>query len=346
MEQADRNQLNEAVNQAFLRYLDTWLRKRDAAALHDLNGPLVHGFGTGANESVYDPDEAREVIERDISQVPEPFEYAVRTAKVTPLCTDVALVAADIGIRNTILAQGQELALDHLRLTLVFRYIDGAWRLEHLHGSFPATEPDGEEAWPLQALEDRAAVLQRKVWERYRAQEAARQCEEGQASTDALTGLPNRERMDELLHREVAGLNGQSGALAVILIDIDHLNLVNEGLGQEAGDRVLADVANILRDRIRVTDALARWGGGAFLSACPMTDGLEAEYLARALRRAVAETDFGLGFPLTASFGVTALQAGDTVPGLIRRAERGLRQAKEAGRDTVQVVCREEIVPG
>lgn len=91
-----------------------------------------------------------------------------------------------------------------------------------------------------------------------------------------------------------------------------------------------------------------RWrgGAGAFLSACPMTDGLEAEYLARALRRAVAETDFGLGFPLTASFGVTALQAGDTVPGLIRRAERGLRQAKEAGRDTVQVVCREEIVPG
>lgn len=316
-------QQKEAVHQAFRTYLDTWLGRRDAAAVHALNGPLLHGFGTGADESVYDPAGARATIEQDIRQVPEPFQYTVHSAKVTPLCHDVALV------------------LDHLRLTLVFRYLDGAWLLEHLHSSFPAIDPGGEPARPLQRLEDRAVDLQRLVWERSREQEAARQCQEQDGCLDDLTGLIKPGRMRDVLQREVARRGAEAGALAVILLDIDHLKAVNEAHGFEAGDRVLSGIADVLRSRVRITDALARWGGGAFLLACPMTDGREAEYLGRALRRAVSERDFDLGFPLTASVGVTAAQAGDTVQALVQRAERALQQAKQVGGNVVQMACPE-----
>ena len=163
-----------------------------------------------------------------------------------------------------------------------------------------------------------------------------REVAERAALTDVLTGLPNRRHASVFLEAAWgAALRGRS--LIVVLFDIDRFKLVNDLCGHAAGDRVLQELADVLRHRTRRMDLSARFGGEEFLSVlsdCSLADGVE---FAEVVRASISSVDFGWG-RVTVSAGVSTAVSGMGSPDvLVATADRALYQAKEGGRN--QVVC-------
>jgi diguanylate cyclase (GGDEF)-like protein len=154
--------------------------------------------------------------------------------------------------------------------------------------------------------------------------------------SDALTGLSNRLRLDQVLDQECARRARSGAAVSVILLDLDHFKSVNDQHGHPAGDRVLVTIGELLKAGSRQTDEVGRWGGEEFLVVCRDTDLAGARALAQKLRQRIAAQDFkGVG-RRTASFGVAQLTDGEDVEGLLARADVALYRAKRTGRDRVE----------
>lgn len=159
------------------------------------------------------------------------------------------------------------------------------------------------------------------------------------ADSDPLTGLFNRGRFQDELDRyiEYASRYNVSGAL--FLIDLDNFKSVNDTLGHAAGDELLKGVAEVMRERLRSTDIVARIGGDEFVVLLPQIDTQESAQVAHDLRTAVSEHETTIeGQPLqtTASIGVVSVVGdGDTSEDLMRKADSAMYSAKQAGRDQV-----------
>jgi diguanylate cyclase (GGDEF)-like protein len=157
------------------------------------------------------------------------------------------------------------------------------------------------------------------------------------ASRDPLTGLPNRRHLTTELEREHALARRGRPAFSVLLLDVDHFKAVNDDRGHQAGDLVLAEIADRLRGRARTSDVVGRWGGEEFLIVAPDTSATGAVSLAEDLRAAVSEAAIeidGKAVTVTASVGVAAWER-ETVEELVARADQALYEAKKAGRDRV-----------
>jgi diguanylate cyclase (GGDEF)-like protein len=170
---------------------------------------------------------------------------------------------------------------------------------------------------------------------------------ESRASTDALTGLPNRRAMNDTLKLMVAQASRTAKPLAAIAFDLDHFKAVNDRYGHEIGDAALSAVGECLRENLRESDFAARIGGEEFLILAPDTDTNGAEVLAEKLRDALLREHVPqLPEPLTASFGIAVIPAhaasGDI---LLRRADRASYLAKERGRNRVEVANSEDSIP-
>lgn len=155
---------------------------------------------------------------------------------------------------------------------------------------------------------------------------------------DSLTGLYNRR----FLHRElavlVAAARRHHRQLAVVLVDVDHFKKINDTLGHLAGDRVLVEVAARLRNRLRESDYLGRFGGEEFLALLPDTDAESAAIVAEALRTSIAATPVpadGATVGVTVSAG-WATWSGQTPEALVAVADEALYRAKGSGRNRVQ----------
>jgi len=159
-----------------------------------------------------------------------------------------------------------------------------------------------------------------------------------QALTDDLTGLANRRGGAQELERTVALATRHGHVLALARVDIDRFKDINDTLGHQAGDRVLAEVARRLTGAVRGGDKLARWGGDEFVAILPDTDRAGALRAAERLRAAVAATPVsveGGEAEVTISVG-WAHWSGDTPDDLLARADRSLYQAKDTGRNAVR----------
>jgi diguanylate cyclase (GGDEF)-like protein len=157
------------------------------------------------------------------------------------------------------------------------------------------------------------------------------------ARTDPLTGTLNRLALDEMakgLFQRAAPPVG-----AVLMIDVDHFKTINDRFGHAGGDRMLAALARGIGRCLREGDVLGRVGGEEFLVLLPGIGIDDALALAERLRMAVARLQVVLeGEPqsATVSIGAAARETSDTEPGtLIRRADRALYVAKNAGRNRV-----------
>jgi diguanylate cyclase (GGDEF)-like protein len=154
--------------------------------------------------------------------------------------------------------------------------------------------------------------------------------------TDRLTGLYNRRKLDEIIDEELALFRRYGSHFAIVMLDIDHFKQVNDTLGHQAGDAVLAELAKLVGERTRQVDVLARYGGEEFVvifRRAPPGSFLAA---AEKLRAAIAEHDFPHVGHLTASFGVAHCREGDDAPTLLARADAALYRAKNAGRNRVE----------
>lgn len=155
---------------------------------------------------------------------------------------------------------------------------------------------------------------------------------------DALTLLPNRQLLDQILTRELNRATRHQLPLSVVMVDLDHFKQLNDALGHLAGDEVLRQVSAILRARLRDYDVVGRYGGEEFLIILPETTASEAEQLMESLRQALEQAAFGGACaPVTASFGVAQNRPGDRPVDLVGRADVALYVAKESGRNCVRV---------
>lgn len=155
------------------------------------------------------------------------------------------------------------------------------------------------------------------------------------ARRDPLTGLYNRRAGEQALELHVEAVQAPGGGFCLIIGDIDHFKSINDRYGHPAGDRVLVNVADILRNRIRVRDIAVRWGGEEFLVLVPDSSLDRAYELAERIRGGVAGLALGEIGPVTMSLGVAELGAGETAAGLILRADKALYRAKRGGRNRV-----------
>jgi diguanylate cyclase (GGDEF)-like protein len=175
------------------------------------------------------------------------------------------------------------------------------------------------------------------IWSRReRMQDLARQ-----ASQDPLTGLKNRRRFEEDLRTELARGHRYGVAGALLMLDLDHFKQVNDTLGHPAGDRVIGEIAAVLRKRTRETDVLARLGGDEFAIVLPNCDLEEAKDVADEIASAIrermrSEEDVP---PVTASIGIALFGTGHRLSyeALLARADAAMYAAKDSGRDAVRI---------
>ncbi len=150
--------------------------------------------------------------------------------------------------------------------------------------------------------------------------------------TDPLTGAYNRRHFMEELQREMKRSDRYPSPFSLIMLDIDHFKEVNDRFGHEAGDRVLKALTTMIRERIRSTDLLARWGGEEFMILLPNTNLDSAIMLADALLKQMRAATFSESGGLTASFGVAIHQPGEGVDEMLTRADDLMFEAKRGGR--------------
>lgn len=157
------------------------------------------------------------------------------------------------------------------------------------------------------------------------------------AITDELTGLPNRRGF----YGEVEKLLRLSGRykhpLVLALFDIDYFKAINDNFGHPVGDEVLKSFAEIISNRIRKTDLLARIGGEEFVLVMPETSSGDALRLLERLRMAVSDHEFIHGKKVTVSIGYTLYSGLEKLEGLMDAADKALYKAKQDGRD--RVIC-------
>ena len=174
------------------------------------------------------------------------------------------------------------------------------------------------------------------IWSRSeRMQELQRQ-----ASQDSLTGLKNRRRFEEDLRAELARSRRYEIPGALLMLDLDHFKQVNDTLGHPAGDRVIAEIAAVLRRRTRETDVLARLGGDEFAIVLPRCDLEEAQSVATEIATAIrehshAEEDVP---PITVSIGIAPFGPDTQMSfeSVLARADAAMYEAKGSGRDAVR----------
>jgi diguanylate cyclase len=160
------------------------------------------------------------------------------------------------------------------------------------------------------------------------------------AQVDELTHLSNRRHVFELLKAEHVRCLRSGEPLSVVLIDLDHFNSVNDRHGHAAGDAVLREFAQALREGLRESDGAGRWGGEEFLLVLPGMPASAAAAFVDRLHASVARRVLDATLPeLRVSFsaGVSECAAGEVVQDAIARADHALYQAKGAGRGRTQV---------
>ncbi len=155
------------------------------------------------------------------------------------------------------------------------------------------------------------------------------------AITDSLTGLLNRHALEHVLPSEDQPAAPRS---AVILLDIDHFKDVNDRHGHQVGDRVLIDLARILRAGVRAEDRVVRYGGEEILLVLPAASMETAHDTAERVRSAVARGVSAEGEAVSISAGVALRRVGETRDELIARADAALYEAKRSGRNRTSVM--------
>lgn len=201
-------------------------------------------------------------------------------------------------------------------------------------------------AWRVQVLQRQQYALMvmtlrsnRQLQDEVEQRRLLQQQLQAQASTDALTGLYNRHEYERLFAHELARSLREQRPLSLAILDLDHFKRVNDTHGHAAGDEVLRRVAQLCRDNFRAVDIVGRLGGEEFVVLLPDTPlelaGEVAQRVLRQLRSTPIAVE-GTQLQVTATLGVTALQAGERqLEGLLQRADQALYAGKAGGRDRV-----------
>jgi diguanylate cyclase (GGDEF)-like protein/hemerythrin-like metal-binding protein len=157
------------------------------------------------------------------------------------------------------------------------------------------------------------------------------------SSTDRLTGAWNRAHFDKTLAVELSRSVRYRQPVSLLLMDIDHFKQVNDTHGHAAGDKVLCELVKVIRNNVRTSDMLFRWGGEEFVILAPSTSYRAAAKLAETLRAKVERHQIDVVGNITISLGVAEHVSGESEINWFRRTDDALYAAKNSGRNRTVV---------
>lgn len=161
-----------------------------------------------------------------------------------------------------------------------------------------------------------------------------------QAITDPLTGLLDRRAITVSLLDAMSQSQRYRTPMCLAMADVDRFQALNDKFGDQTGDRLLADIAGVLSNELRMPDKAARFASDQFLFLFPHTKLVQARKIADRIRLAVQRARLsadGESLKTTMSFGVVEVRPGEDLEQLLGRADRTLQAAKAAGRNQVAV---------
>ncbi|WP_234697185.1 GGDEF domain-containing protein [Nitrosophilus alvini] len=154
---------------------------------------------------------------------------------------------------------------------------------------------------------------------------------------DPLTRALNRRAFNEILGYKIMEAKQFKHPLSMIMFDIDHFKKINDIYGHQVGDKVLAEISNLVRSHIRQNEIFVRWGGEEFVILASGAPLYGAVKIAEKLHLLINEHKFEKAGRVTCSFGVTDLRPGDSIDSFVKRADEALYTAKENGRNRIEV---------
>lgn len=160
---------------------------------------------------------------------------------------------------------------------------------------------------------------------------------QGLVDHDGLTRLLNSASLKRNLQIEIARARRLRRPLSFAMLDIDFFKQVNDARGHVAGDRILVTLANLLSDRLRITDVIGRWGGDEIGVVLPQTTAREALLAIEPIRRQFAELELDSRRSVSFSCGIADLAADATDVAFVEAADAALYRAKLEGRN--RIVC-------
>jgi diguanylate cyclase (GGDEF)-like protein len=182
----------------------------------------------------------------------------------------------------------------------------------------------------------------RRIIDLHRQLEDKRALLQEVASTDVLTGLPNRRAIEEWANKQLKGAARHGFPVWVVLGDLDSFKEINDSFGHEAGDTVLRTFADTLRKLTRISDMCGRLGGDEFLIVISHVSGDNIELAINRFRELFCALSFpfaGKSVSISATFGVAGSESGSLkdFDALVRKADEMLYEAKRAGRNCVHI---------
>lgn len=154
-----------------------------------------------------------------------------------------------------------------------------------------------------------------------------------QARTDGLTQVFNRGYGEELLDLELKRVERNGQAFCVMILDVDYFKKVNDSLGHTAGDVLLKQLVSMLKDHLRKSDVIIRWGGDEFLIILPETQYKYAETVAEKIVRQAQFSFKDASVPTSVSIGAAMSEPNDSINKLVNRADEALYETKLRGRN-------------
>lgn len=161
------------------------------------------------------------------------------------------------------------------------------------------------------------------------------------AGNDLLTNINNRRSFEEKLNNQILIQKRNTLPLCLVFLDIDNFKLINDKEGHQIGDDVLVRISSIMKENMRQTDLLARWGGEEFVISFIDSSSNDSLLITEKIRTSL-ENDYLLKDmckgKVTASFGLTQLKENDTITTLINRADKAMYKSKKDGKNKVTIL--------
>ncbi len=159
---------------------------------------------------------------------------------------------------------------------------------------------------------------------------------EQSATIDALTKIANRMKFNTILEQQVEMSKRYNNNFSLILLDIDNFKMINDNHGHSVGDDVLVEIALVLKNSIRKSDLVSRWGGEEFAIVLPQSRTKTAVKIAEKLRLKIENNNFKEDLAITCSFGVCEYKKSYDIKEFIECVDKKLYAAKHSGKNQVQ----------